>query len=60
MPSVGEIHSQGSSDFTVLVKFDALVTVNFIPERPDEDLILDMYVFDISKLFARFNQMPVG
>lgn len=49
MPSLDEIHSQHSSDFTVLVEFDTLVIDNFILERPDEDLILDMYVFDISK-----------
>lgn len=55
-----EIHSQDSSDFTVLVKFDAFVTDNFILERFDEDLILDMYVFGTPKLFAKFNQMPLA
>lgn len=48
MPSVGEIHSQDSSDFTIVVEFDAIVTDNLALERPDEDLILDMYVFSIS------------
>lgn len=45
VPSVGEIHSQDPSDFTIVVEFDAVVTDNLALERPDEDLILDMYVF---------------
>lgn len=45
VPRVGEIHSRDPSDFTIVVEFDAVVTDNLALERPDEDLILDMYVF---------------
>lgn len=55
MPSVGEIHSQDSSDFTIVVEFDAVVTDNLALERPDEDLILDMYVFGISLYLSQMS-----
>lgn len=53
VPSMGEIHSQDPSDFTIVVEFDAVVTDNLALERPDEDLILDMYVFVPRCILAR-------
>lgn len=60
MPDVGEIHSQDSSEFTVLVEFDAFITDDLALERPDEDLILEMYVSDIKNHSLDLNQLVIS
>lgn len=46
VPSADSVHSLESRAFSVLVEFDEFETDDLALERPDEALILDLYVLD--------------